>query len=42
MELSVLERTLKRENIALDKVFFMSADKNGEYVIVRKGAVGKA
>jgi uncharacterized membrane protein YcaP (DUF421 family) len=42
MELSVLERTLKRENITLGKVFFMSADKNGEYVIVRKGAVGKA
>jgi uncharacterized membrane protein YcaP (DUF421 family) len=41
MELSVLERTLKRENIALNKVFFMSADKNGEYVIIRKGTVGK-
>jgi uncharacterized membrane protein YcaP (DUF421 family) len=41
LELSELERVLKRENITLDRVYMMTASKDGEYVIIRKGVVGK-
>jgi hypothetical protein len=37
MTYSEFAKVLKTEGIALEKIFFMSAASDGEYVIIRKG-----